>query len=76
MVSFFLRTVLYMINGLLLRLEPVSVILHPAKTFGRKHNHMDSLGRKPCFVDSSLGRKQEIVDSISQAKHDRQSRHR
>ena len=40
------------------------MILLPAKTLGRKQNHMDNLGRKPIFMDSSLRREQEIVDSI------------
>ena len=33
----------------------------PAETLGRKQNHTDSLCRQPFFVDSSLGRKQEIT---------------
>ena len=41
--------------------ETVRVILLP---LGRKQNHTDSLCRKPFFVDGSLGRKQEIADSL------------
>ena len=33
-------------------------------SLGRKQNHMDSLCRKPFFMDRSLGRKQEITDSL------------
>ena len=42
--------------------ETVRVILLPAETLGRKLNHMDSFYRK---LFTSLGRKQEIVDSLS-----------
>lgn len=35
-----------------------------AETRDRKHNHADRLGRKPFFTDSSVGRKQEIADSL------------
>ena len=34
------------------------------KILGRKQNHTDSLCRKPFFVDGSLGRKQQITDSL------------
>ena len=40
------------------------MILLPARTLGRKHNHVDSLGRKSFFVASSPGRKTEIMDSL------------
>ena len=39
----------------------------PAETVrvsDRKQNYTDSLCRKPFFVDGSLGRKQEITDSL------------
>ena len=36
----------------------------PAEGLSRKQNHTDSLCRKPFFVDGSLGRKQEITDSL------------
>ena len=32
------------------------MILLPAETLGRKQNHEDSLSRKPCFMDNSLGK--------------------
>ena len=37
-------------------------------------NHADSLGRKSFFTDSSLGRKQEIAEDLTEAKYDGQSR--
>ena len=40
------------------------MILLPAETLGRKLNHADRLGRKPFFTYSSLGKKQEIMDSL------------
>ena len=48
------------------------MILLSDKTSGREQNH--SFGRKPFFSDSSLGRKQEIVGSITGnlTKNDRQ----
>ena len=46
----------------------------PAESLGRKLNHMNSLCRKPFFVDGSLGRKQEITDISAEAKYDAQSR--
>ena len=33
----------------------------PAESLDRKQNHMDSLCRKPFFVEGSLGRKREIT---------------
>ena len=62
-----------MVNSFLQRLR---VILHPAESIGRKKNHEDSLCRKPVFADGSLGRKQEIVDSLgsAEAKKDGQPR--
>ena len=49
----------------------VSFILLPAETLfcfllrlSRKLNKADSHDRKPIFVDSCLGRKQEIADSL------------
>ena len=50
--------------GKYLSAETVRVILLPAESLGRKRNHTDSLCRKPFFVDGSLGRKQEITDSL------------
>ena len=44
--------------------ETVHVILLPAETLGRKLNHMDSLFRKLFTKHNSLGRKQEIADSL------------
>ena len=44
--------------------ETVCAILLPAECLSRKQNYTDSLTRKPFFVDSSLGRKQEIGDSL------------
>ena len=34
------------------------------ESLSRKQNHMDSLCRKPFFVDGSLGREKEITDSL------------
>ena len=48
--------------------ETVRVIQPPAKTLGRKQNHMDSLCRKPFFVDGSLSRKQEIANSLGRSQ--------
>ena len=42
----------------------VRVILLPAEFFGRKLNHTDSLCRKLFTKYNSLGRKQEIADSL------------
>ena len=50
--------------GKYLSAETARVILLPAEGLGRKRNHTDSLCRKPFFVDGSLGRKQEIMDSL------------
>ena len=44
--------------------ETVCVILLPAETLGRKLNHTDSLCRKLLTEHNSLGRKQEIADSL------------
>ena len=44
-----------------------------AESLDRKQNHTDSLCRKPFFVDGNLGRKQEITDSLAEAKKDRLS---
>ena len=44
--------------------ETVRVILLPAETLGRKLNHTDSLCRKLFTKHNSLGRKQEIADSL------------
>ena len=47
--------------------ETVRVILLPAETaetLGRKLNHMDSLCKKLFIKHNSLGRKQEIPDSL------------
>ena len=44
--------------------ETARVILLPAKSLGRKLNHMDSHFRSPFSKDNSLGRKQEIADSL------------
>ena len=54
------------IHDLLLPAE-TSVLgkLLPTETLGRKQNHTNSLCRKPFFVDGSLGRKQEITESLS-----------
>ena len=40
------------------------MILLPAETLGRKQNHTDSLCRKLFTKHNSLGRKQEIPDSL------------
>ena len=45
--------------------ETVHVILLPAKILGRKLDHTDSLCRKLFTKYNSLGRKQEIADSLS-----------
>ena len=45
--------------------ETVRVILLPAETLGRKPNHRDSLCRKLFAKHNSLGRKQEMADSLS-----------
>ena len=44
------------------------VILLPAETLGRKLSHMDSLYRKLFIKHNSLGRKQEITDSLSRSQ--------
>ena len=44
--------------------ETVHVILLPTETLGRKLNHTESLCRKLFFKHNSLGRKQEIADSL------------
>ena len=44
--------------------ETFRVILLPAETHNR--NLSDSLGKKPFFADGSLGRQQEIADSLGQ----------
>ena len=44
--------------------ETVRVILLPAETLGRKLNHRDSLCRKLFAKHNSLGRKQEMADSL------------
>ena len=48
--------------------ETVSVILLPAETLGRKLNHMDSLCRKVFSKYNSIGRKQEIADSLGRSQ--------
>ena len=50
--------------------ESVHVVSLLAETLSRKQNHTDSLCRKPFFVDGSIGRKQEITDSLYEAKYD------
>ena len=45
--------------------EAVRVILLSAETLGRKLNHTDSLCRKLFPKHNSLGRKQEIADSLN-----------
>ena len=44
--------------------QTVRVILLPSKTLGRKLNHTDSLCRKLFNKHNSLGRKQDIADSL------------
>ena len=44
--------------------ETARVILLPAKSLSRKLNHTDSHCRKLFSKDNSLGRKQEIEDSL------------
>ena len=56
-----------------LSVETVYMNRLPAKSLGWKPNHVDSLNRKPIFVDSSLRRKQEIPEVSAEAKYDRQS---
>ena len=53
--------------------ETVRVIQLPADTLGRKLNHTDSLCRKLFIKYNSLRRKQEIADSLAEAKYDGQS---
>ena len=48
--------------------EIVHEILLSAETLGRKLNHMDNLCRKLFTEHSSLGRKQEIADSLSRSQ--------
>ena len=55
----------------LLSAKSVRMILLPAKTLGRKHNHADSLAGSHFTPDSilySLGRKQEIADSLCRSQ--------
>ena len=52
------------VRTVLLPAETIPVILLPTESFGRKQNHMDSLCRKPFFMDGSLGRRKEITDSL------------
>ena len=47
--------------------ETVCVILLPADTPSMKQIHMNSLSRKP-FLQTSLRRKQEIADSVSESQ--------
>ena len=58
------------------RLPARNVQVLPAENFDRKQNHPDSLCRKPVFVNSSLGRNQEIEDCLvsEEAKYDVQSK--
>ena len=44
--------------------KTVRVNLLPAKRLDRKQNHADSLCRKPFIMYRSLGRKQELADSL------------
>ena len=44
--------------------ETVRVIMLTAESLGRKHNHAGRPGRKPFIVNSSLGRKPDIADSL------------
>ena len=44
-------------------------LLLPAETLGRKLNHTDSLCRKLFSKHNSLGRRQEIADSLGGSKY-------
>ncbi|MEW8546019.1 MAG: hypothetical protein AB2693_21050 [Candidatus Thiodiazotropha sp.] len=44
------------------------MILLPAEAVDRKQNHADSLCRKPSCTDGSLGRKQELADSLGRSQ--------
>ena len=56
-----------LVHGKWLPTESAHVILLLVETLSRKHNyHADSLGRKPFLAESSLDRKQEIADSLSE----------
>ena len=48
--------------------ETVCVILLPAETLRRKLNHTDSLCQKLFIKHNSLGRKQEITDSLGRGQ--------
>ena len=48
--------------------KTVRVILLPAETLGGKLNHTDSLCRKLFTKHNSLGRKQEIANSLGGSK--------
>ena len=44
------------------------MILFLVQTLGKKHTHTVSLSKKPFFMDSRLGRKQEITDSLGRSQ--------
>ena len=51
-------------KGLKASCQDLPMSLFPAETLVRKQNHTNNLGRKPVLADGSLGRKQELTDSL------------